>query len=216
MKDAPRPLGYLLAALLFAVLFALIGAYAWWTGTAGWEVDAVRDFQAADVPGLRDLSIGLAVVGHGVPWAVMIGGVALALLLMGSLRLVLLLGVVAALQDVGSILKVLVERARPASAAVDVWRTADGYSFPSGHTLGATLIFGFLFFAVEQLTLPRAVRWGVQALCLALTLLMGLSRVEVGAHWPTDVLGAYLLGGLLLLPVVYVLRAAGPRSRLPV
>jgi membrane-associated phospholipid phosphatase len=47
-----------------------------------------------------------------------------------------------------------------------------------------------------------------QGASLAWMLLMGLGRMELGVHWPTDVIGAYLTGTLLLLPLVAMLRAS--------
>ena len=207
MRRTSRPHGYLYTGLVLTTLLILLGIYAWHIGTARWEIQAMRDMQAAEVPGFRQLAIGLAVAGNGLPWAGTIGGVALVVLLLGSLRLVLLLGLVTVLQDVGALLKMLVERARPSVESVEVWRTISSYSFPSGHTLGATLIFGFLFLAAGHLALPNQARRCLQGFSLAVIVLMGLSRVQVGAHWPTDVLAAYLLGALLLLPIAYTLRA---------
>jgi undecaprenyl-diphosphatase len=198
-----------LTAVLLAPL-ALLSVYAMRVDRAAWEVAAVRLLQDSGPPGLRGLSAVLAVAGQGLPWVGIMVAVAALLLAAGSVRLVLLLGIVAALQDVGAVMKRVIERARPPAGLVDVWRAADGYSFPSGHTLGAVLVFGFLFFAVEHCALPRRLRRLLQGLCVAWIVLMGVSRVEVGAHWPTDVLGAYLTGALLLVPVVWVLRRGHP------
>ena len=66
------------------------------------------------------------------------------------------------------------------------------------------LLWGFVFFASERLfASTRARRW-VQAGSLAIIGLMGLQRVYVGAHWPSDVLGAYLWGGAMLFALVKV------------
>ena len=162
--------------------------------------------QESGPPGLREVSIGLTVAGNGVPWAALIALLAAGLWLAGNFRLVVLLGLTAAMQDIGALLKVLIERSRPTEASVEVWRQIHTYSFPSGHVLGATLVFGFLFFAVEHCRIALPLKRLLQAGCLAWILLMGLARMELGAHWPTDVLGGYLVGALLLIPVVSILR----------
>jgi undecaprenyl-diphosphatase len=195
----------LVAGALLAALAAL-GLYAWQVEHASWEVGLLRWLQDDGPPGLRQLSISLAIAGTGLPWAVLIGLFGLVLLLFAGMRLVLLLLVTAILQDIGAAVKLLVERSRPVEGPVDVWREISSHSFPSGHALGATLVFGFLFFALEHCALRPRVRRVLQAACLGWILLMGIARMELGAHWPTDVLGAYALGALLLLPIVALLR----------
>ena len=197
---------YTFAAGALFVTLVTLGLYAWQVEQAHWEVGILRWLQDDGPPGLRELSISLAIAGSGLPWAVLIGLFGLALLVFAGLRLALFLLVAAVLQDVGAAIKLLVERGRPAEGPVDVWREISSHSFPSGHTLGATLVFGFLFFALEHCALRPRVKRVLQAACLGWILLMGIARMEVGAHWPTDVLGAYALGALLLLPIVALLR----------
>ena len=200
---------YVSVAILLLTVVVLLGLYAWHVDTASWEVAMVRRLQQSEVPALRSVSIGLTVAGTGVPWSVLIGLLATILWLVGSLRVVLLLGFTAALQEIGALIKVLTERARPADGAVEVWRHLSTYSFPSGHVLGATLIFGFLFFAVEQWPVARPLKRLLRTGCVTWIVLMGIARMELGAHWPTDVLGGYVMGALLLLPAVFVLRQSG-------
>lgn len=194
-----------LAAVLMSLLFTL-ALYAWQVDQAAWEVSIVRWLQESGIPGLRPLSIGLAVAGTGLPWAILIGVLGLALWAMVGVRAFALLLLVAVLQDVGAVIKLVVERARPSEGSVEVWRQISSHSFPSGHVLGATLVFGFLIFALEHCALGLRLKRALQATCLAWIALMGLGRMELGAHWPTDVLGGYIVGALLLLPAIAVLR----------
>lgn len=214
--SAPRHHRYACLAAALAVPLLLLSLYAWRVNVARWEVEVVRFLQDAGGPALRQVSVALAVAGHGWVWVLLIGLLSVGLLIAGGVRLAVLLAVTATFQDVGSVLKLLIERARPSAEAVTVWREISSYSFPSGHTLGATLVFGFLFFALEHTRLPLPARRTAQIACVAWIVLMGAGRVVLGAHWPTDVLGAYLVGALLLLPVVFVLRRPAIASRLDV
>ena len=208
---ATRHRPYLAAAVLL-MLVAMLGAYAWSVDHATWEVDVVRWLQDSGAPGLRPVSIGLAVAGTGIPWAILVGVIALALMLLNGLRVAALLLLVALLQDVGAVLKLLIGRARPSDGTVEVWHQVTSSSFPSGHTLGATLVFGFLILVLEHSDLALGVKRTLQGACLAWIVLMGVGRMTLGAHWPTDVVGAYLVGALLLLPVAALLRRMSPAT----
>lgn len=69
-----------------------------------------------------------------------------------------------------------------------------GYSFPSGHAMGATLFYGFL--AVFVMTRTRNLRWRVMTLLLAflIVVLVGFTRIYLGAHYLSDVMGAMAAG----------------------
>ena len=89
-------------------------------------------------------------------------------------------------------IKLLVHRHRP---FVDGW-FADwsGYSFASGHTIGATLLYGQLALFIFPLIKSRRGRALVFSAALFLVVLVGFSRVALGAHYVTDVLGGVFLG----------------------
>ena len=92
---------------------------------------------------------------------------------------------------------------------------AEGLGYPSGHALGAVLFYGALI-AVAQCFVgsPRARRL-LRVVCLLLILATGVSRVASGAHWPSDVLGGYLWGGVLLAALLACERIARGRHAEP-
>jgi len=73
------------------------------------------------------------------------------------------------------------------------------YSFPSGHTMAATLLYGLL--AVFAILLWKGRHWRMLAILGALLAiaLVGFSRIALGAHYLTDVLGAIVLGASWLI-----------------
>lgn len=97
-------------------------------------------------------------------------------------------------------LKTIVDRPRPAMA--------DGFgsSFPSGHVLAAAAFWGLTppwSFVVTRRRWVWAVATGVAA---AVIVAVGLSRIYVGAHWPSDVLGGYVIGAIFLLGAEWAVR----------
>jgi membrane-associated phospholipid phosphatase len=101
---------------------------------------------------------------------------------------------------VGQVLRVglaaLIARNRPPRA--DWAASAAGYSFPSGHTVSATLAAGLLCLGLLR-TVRRA--WQIAGIAVALcwAILDGASRVYQGVHWPSDVLAGWLFGTVLIL-----------------
>jgi membrane-associated phospholipid phosphatase len=84
-------------------------------------------------------------------------------------------------------------------------------AYPSGHTLGTIIQYALGIYLVFRLTLHRRLVVPLVALLALPIALVGPSRVLVRAHWSTDVLGAYLLGGASVIAVVLFLRTGEQR-----
>ncbi len=89
----------------------------------------------------------------------------------------------------GEIIKQLVHAPRPTGLLV----TPSGYSFPSGHTFSATFITGFLAVLLSR-ELSKEYRWIPYTISTLIVLLVGFSRLYLGAHWLTDVIGGMIFG----------------------
>lgn len=76
------------------------------------------------------------------------------------------------------------------------------YSFPSGHATGSICFFGFLIWASWKLLKNQPLKIVLTAALSLMILLVGFSRVYLGFHFPTDVLGAYLSGGCWLIALL--------------
>jgi undecaprenyl-diphosphatase len=100
---------------------------------------------------------------------------------------------------INSLLKLVISRPRPTPNLIPVYRDTVTQSFPSGHVTFYVCFFGFLFFVAYAL-LQRGsnLRRLVLTIMALPVLLVGLSRIYLGAHWPSDTLGAYLWSGVWL------------------
>lgn len=103
---------------------------------------------------------------------------------------------------INTVLKHFVHRTRPDTLYVSRMYFKSS-SFPSGHSFGSAVVLGLLaYISVQYIAAP----WGIAAAALiAITITgIGLSRVYLGAHYPTDVLAGWTLGGLFLSLIITV------------
>jgi len=108
---------------------------------------------------------------------------------------------------ISSLVKRAMRRPRPSGPTIAVVPARiGGSSFPSGHVLIYTGVYGFLAFLLETLVRSdRLRRAGVGAL-VCLIALVGPSRIHLGHHWLTDVMASYLLGTSYLLALTALYR----------
>ena len=124
----------------------------------------------------------------------------------------LLIGVVL-LSSADRLLKIIVERPRPSPDLVSVIEINRSGSFPSGHATFAMAFFGALFYFSSIYISHPILKRLIQTGSVAVILLTGISRIYLGAHWPSDVLGGYLLGCLILAILVLLHRKVGGATR---
>ena len=99
---------------------------------------------------------------------------------------------------INQVLKQLFQRSRPELWAVTGFRPTT-FSFPSGHATASLCYFGVLAWLGFRLIKSGWVRWLGAALLAFCILIVGLSRIYFGVHYPTDVLGGYISGAFWLL-----------------
>jgi membrane-associated phospholipid phosphatase len=198
-----RKWGFILLTIdaILLALFAFLAIWIAYHPVLAIDVTITRDFQANESPWLRYTMLAVSYIGNVM--ALSAGLIVLAAILFWILDLrleAILVVVVSATSDIlNSLIKLIVARPRPSASLVEIIQAASGLSFPSGHVMSYVAFWGLLFsFGV---ILFRGKHWWRTALLIISALfvvLVGPSRIYLGDHWASDVLGAYLLGGIWL------------------
>jgi membrane-associated phospholipid phosphatase len=92
---------------------------------------------------------------------------------------------------------------RPSADLVQVLSHLQDNGFPSGHAIFAIMILGLPAYFMYINMKNQKLRMVVLAGLITLILLIGTSRVYLGVHWPSDVIGGYLIGGALLTVLIW-------------
>lgn len=104
-------------------------------------------------------------------------------------------------------LKFLFSRPRPTNQHVTLIESYQNHSFPSGHTLSYVVFFGFLIVLMQQLkSIPTYLRNIISLFAYFMFIVGPLSRIYLGAHWFTDIIGGLLIGLLYLIFLIYYYR----------
>ena len=202
-----RRLVGVLSLLAFAVLAASVHQQPYF----GWDLAVARWLQR--IPGLQTPMEIVSSLGYGW-WPYLLTG--LTVLVLIALRRRIEAAFLIASAGLGALLnygvKLTIARPRPSATLVTVSRRLTDLSFPSGHVMFYVSFFGFLFFLAYREPGRSAVRVLVMVLASVAILLVGASRVYLGAHWPSDALGGYLLAIAWLTVVIeaYLFCAVAP------
>ncbi|HET9659782.1 MAG TPA: phosphatase PAP2 family protein, partial [Thermomicrobiales bacterium] len=203
-------------AVALSLFFAIVLLDAMLRPLAGFDLPLISRIQAVDFPGLErylalvsDLTGSVGAVGV---WA--LAAVALATRRIWSAALAVIL------MPIGGVIntligELLVERTRPHMAGLE--RTSLNFeerSFPSGHVEGAVLFYGLIFLLARRIE-NRALRLAVQTGSAVIVASSSFARIWQGAHWPSDVIGALLLGGVLAIGLDEVARRTRSLDGLP-
>jgi len=206
VESAPAPVRHHRSLLFQAGLILVAGAFGVLTflvkTTPFFAVDLqlTRSIQLFNFPSFAFLMDMLSWPGYG-PQVVFITGVIVVVIYGFGLHWEAVTALAAALFTtlVNVVVKDLVQRPRPAGNMVDVMGVLNSYSFPSGHVMFYIGFFGFIAFLTFSLFKPSWQRSLLLVLLGILIALIGISRIYLGQHWASDVLGAYLLGSLALV-----------------
>lgn len=102
------------------------------------------------------------------------------------------------------VLKRVFDRPRPTADFVTLIDRYQNNSFPSGHTLSYIVFFGFLIFLMKKLkSVPKYWRITVISIAYFMCVFGPISRIYLGAHWLTDIIGGLLIGLLYLQQLIW-------------
>jgi undecaprenyl-diphosphatase len=193
------------------ILFGLLGCFVHKSHNLPGDIAISDWFTGIEIPFVDSLMRAVTVFGDTIPIIITVSLV-VAVLLFFRRRLEALF--VAALPGLAALftwlIKVLVDRPRPGDELFD----NGGLSFPSGHVSYIVVFLGFFIYLLPGLIKQRVIVPALQAIMVIFILLMMASRIYLGEHWPGDVLGSIMLGGLILAPaiVLYNKYAAGRKN----
>ena len=108
------------------------------------------------------------------------------------------------------IMKYIFQRPRPDLALRLIEQ--GGYSFPSGHSMNCLVSYGILIYLLLKYCENRRLANILSVGLGLLTILIGFSRVYVGVHYPTDIIGGWSLGIAVLVAMIYVFEKFDSRS----
>ncbi|MSQ11592.1 MAG: phosphatase PAP2 family protein [Dehalococcoidia bacterium] len=164
----------------------------------GWDISAAEHIRSWDAPGLDRFLKGVSWLGNVEVVVATEAALILALVALRRPRQAAPFLAAGLLQVATQALKEVIGRERP-----DQLVHPGNDSFPSGHVVHSVVFFGLLAAFLLPLMPWRPARWALIALYAGTVAATGLSRVFLGHHWPSDVLGGVLLGipilGLALL-----------------
>ena len=161
--------------------------------------------QSISIPLFDEVMRGVSGVGWWLPASIITVCAGLALVVLKQrLDAALLVVLVSVSSGANWVIKQLVASPRPDPALLDVREELTTYGFPSGHVLFAVVCFGALAILLPGVGGRYAgLRKAMQAGLVLLVAAMATSRVYLGVHWASDVLGALAMGGVYLLVLVW-------------
>lgn len=106
-------------------------------------------------------------------------------------------GAIALSTIVNNIIKLIIRRPRPEYITV----VEKSFSYPSGHVMAATTLYGVIIYLISKSDLKKSLKTLYSILLVILIILVGVSRIYLGAHYFSDVFGAMILSTSLLIAI---------------
>ena len=176
-------------------------------GVSSW----VQSWHSGALDSTMDVFAALAHVEVAGP--IMLAVTVVLFFALGRFAALVFLGSTVAGYALALAVKELVARPRPTEDLVLILQEAGGHSFPSTTATLYTALIGTLLVIVGARAGRSMAGRGAQLALVALLLFIGFSRIYIGAHWLSDVIGGYALGGAVVVAAAWVMRRPGFSGR---
>ena len=190
--------------IAYLVIFVLFLVLAWFVHTypiLPIDIVITQEFQEHQPLWLKSSMLAVSFLGsHAILFTMLIFLTAVGFWLIRlRLEAIFIIGLSIVSFGLNQLIKYIVSRPRPTSSLVYIFQHANGQSFPSGHVMSYIAYWGLLF-SLGFILFKRDRWWPYLFLIIPglFVLLVGPSRIYLGDHWASDVIGGYMFGGLLL------------------
>jgi undecaprenyl-diphosphatase len=192
-------------SLACAIGFAGMAAVVTHKKAASFDAAVIHAVQGWETPWLTPIMKFFTRIGTGIPVVLLTAGIVFILYRLFRQRreLILFLAVVIGSSLLNLLLKSVFHLQRPTLHRL-VEQT--GYGFPSGHAMGAFSLYGATAYLLWRHIPSRAGRLLLIFAAAFLILAIGISRIYLGVHFPSDVLGGYLAAGCWLFACIAFFR----------
>lgn len=186
-------------------LFVLLTVLAQRTNYFPFDLTFTQALQQINFPGFAKLMEWITFLGNPQAGTVLVVITVIIFLILDkksiSLFILVSISLVAIIVEG---LKTFVSRPRPDPFLIkQVFPETSLDSFPSGHVIFFMTFFGFLVFLTLKMMKKSLLRNCLLVIQISLIILIGVSRIYLGEHWLSDVLGAYLFGAIYLTLLVH-------------
>jgi undecaprenyl-diphosphatase len=185
-------------SLLFALGFGLIALLISDQKIANFDNRISENLHGLNTPLLTAIMKFFTFLGSGTAIAVIVVIVMIFFykVLKHRTELVLLISVICGSALLNLLLKIIFHRARP---TIYHFIVVSGYSFPSGHSMAAFSLYGILAFLLWKHIPNKLGRSLLIIFSVLMFTMIGISRIYLGVHYPSDVLGGFLASGTWLI-----------------
>ncbi|TVX98995.1 phosphatase PAP2 family protein [Paenibacillus cremeus] len=189
-------------SILFAVGFGFVSYAVSEKKVTNFDQTIISGVQGAESPALTHVMKFFTFIGNGY-CVVFVSAIVLFFLyqvLHHRKELILFIAVVVGSAVLNETLKLIFHRARPTLHRIVV---ANGFSFPSGHSMSAFSLYGIVAFLLWRHTSTPLGRGILIMLSMIMILTIGVSRIYLGVHYPSDVVGGFLASGCWLCASIW-------------